>query len=246
MTQRSGLRGSSNGWRIAGVAAITLAVLLVGYGAVVASTRENPSVSDATFTAAPNVERKSAAFLGDSYTSGSGASTGKGYAWQASQRMCWNRGNFGEGSTGYTNAGPEGSGKRIYFDRVADVVASSPDVVIVQGSTNDYDEAQVYTESTRTFEALKAALPGTPIYVVGPLMPPESVPTLVGAARAALIRSTAEQGLPFIDPLAENWVPTDSDNWADGFHPNDTGHTIIADSLSRDISAIDGASSSCS
>jgi lysophospholipase L1-like esterase len=39
-------------------------------------------------------------------------------------------------------------------------------------------------------------------------------------------------GLPFVDPVVENWTdPADPDVWDDANHPNDAGYQQIADGL---------------
>ena len=177
------------------------------------------------------------AFLGDSYTAGSGANPGGGYAYLLSNAMRWQPVVLGEGGTGYVNPGPTGSGRKPFTDRVADVVAAKPSIVIVQGSTNDSGEDKVRAAATQVYSQLKAGLPDAKIIVVGPLDPPKADHTAIPGDRQALADAASEAGLLFIDPVAERWVTDPARFPVDGLHPDQTGHAQIAEALASKLSS---------
>jgi lysophospholipase L1-like esterase len=218
--------------------------VLIGavYAGYVVSTREEPAPLFAEavqpYVAEPDPV---AAFLGDSYTSGTGAAVGRSYGPITSRLMCWAFAPFGEGGTGYANPG-DAPGESVYADRVPQVVAASPDVVIVQGSTNDYENDEAYAGAVRTFSALRAGLrPDVPIVAIGPIQTPDSRDELVAAASSGVARAAAENGVRFIDPVAEQWVPKDPTYFADGVHPNDRGHEMFATRAAEDLRSMDAA-----
>jgi lysophospholipase L1-like esterase len=115
--------------------------------------------------------------LGDSFTDGTGA-TAQPTNWvrRFAEAMGWaDTWASGLGGTGYLNPG---SGGRVKFrDRVAaDVIAYSPDVVIVAGGLNEvsgigaatYTASQLQTEAAALFTQIKAGLPNALLVVVSP------------------------------------------------------------------------------
>lgn len=172
------------------------------------------------------------AVLGDSYTVGVGAS-GPGYVDGLAAQTGWTVVGDGESGTGYVNVGEE-PGASVYGDRVADVVAEAPDLVIVQGSTNDLGRTpvEVGRAASAVYAALAAGLPDAVVVVVGPLAPPAVDAVAVAALRDALVDASGRAGLLFIDPLAAGWLqPPDGFFIADGLHPSDAGHQRLADEL---------------
>jgi hypothetical protein len=76
------------------------------------------------------------AYLGDSYTVGTGATTAAdGWVSLLDDVFGWRGMNLGCGGSGYVS--PGGSCGKTYDERIADVVASRPDAVVVSGGLND-------------------------------------------------------------------------------------------------------------
>jgi lysophospholipase L1-like esterase len=111
--------------------------------------------------------------LGDSFTDGTGATASAASNWvrRFAGMMGWDdTWSSGLGGTGYINPG---SGGRVKFrDRVAtDVIAYSPDVVVVEGGINDYSnsKATIKTEATALYQQIRAGLPAALIVVLSPM-----------------------------------------------------------------------------
>ena len=178
-----------------------------------------------------------AVFLGDSYTQGWGASAPiVKWSTLVAYDAGWTEINQGQGGTGYvTMAGVASCGQAscpAYPDRVAGIVASAPDVVVIAGGQNDRwalagDPELVQAAVDRTFSLLREGLPNARLIAVGPSTA-EPATTMItdldGWVRAAADRVGAEY-VSLLDPVViqpEMVVP-------DGVHVNDAGHRAIAD-----------------
>lgn len=140
-------------------------------------------------------------------------------------------GVFAQGGTGYTNPGQVADNETDYPDRVPEVVAYAPDVVLVQGSTNDGDPEDTARAATATLNALRAALPNAAIIVIGPTQNPVASTTL--AVDQALGQAAQQAGVAFTD--AWQWLdPADPSLWSeDNVHPSNAGHQALADRVTE-------------
>ena len=192
-----------------------------------------PESSDSPLPAGTAV----AVFLGDSYTQGFGASSPvTRWSTLVAQEAGWTEVNKGQGGTGYvTTAGAVNCGHQhcpTYPDRVADVIAAAPDIVVVAGGQNDRwvldtDPDLVHAAVDETFRHLRAGLPHARLIAVGPSTA-EPATTMItdldGWVHAAANRVDAEY-VSLLDPrvIRADMVV------ADGVHVNDAGHRAIAD-----------------
>jgi lysophospholipase L1-like esterase len=167
------------------------------------------------------------AFLGDSYTAG----TGDPQYWRTTSKlMCWNPLNFGRSGTGYVNPGKKGI-YGVFGGRVENIVEADPSIVIVQGSFNDKDTAQVEPAAHAVLEELREGLPKAKIFAMSPVYRPKKDSTaLVNANTAAVREAAKEVGVPFID--ARTFIKVDPSNYRrDLLHPNAKGHLALGKKL---------------
>lgn len=183
------------------------------------------------------------AFLSDSYGEGTGSDgPGRGLADQTAQQMGCQLDNFSAGGTGYVTPGPEGSGRGPFTDRVADIVAAHPDIVIVAGGLNDmerdYSDEDVHAAVDATLTGLQDGLPDAQIVVVGPWWG-NSFPTRSAVAVDQIVgKVAADHGLPTVSPLQGEWITGSNDGkvagnraqyiGADLTHPSQAGHDYLA------------------
>lgn len=180
--------------------------------------------------------KPTAAFLGDSYTAGTGASpTSKRWTTLLSEDEGWQELNDGAGGTGYVvTASENGCGKSFcdnYLGRVEDVIKQAPDIVVVAGGQNDFAKYQTDPDAVRenigkVFDELHAKLPSARIIAVGPSTTSDIAPQVTGLD-AAVRESASTVGAQYISLLDPNvidpaWVT------ADGGHVNNDGHAAIA------------------
>lgn len=177
-----------------------------------------------------------AAFLGDSYTTGVGAST-PALRWTTlvAQKEGWGEANFGEAGSGYITKGFDGTS---YLRRVQEVIDVRPDIVVVAGGQNDLaSNGDVDAAVQATLELLREGLPVAKMYVVGPTWAQRQPPPKLVEIETAVRKAAAEVDAQFIPAL--DWIADRPDLMApDNIHPNDAGHTLIAD---RVVAAVNGS-----
>jgi lysophospholipase L1-like esterase len=204
---------------VAAIAVLVMAGLVLGRGAdTPAATPEHRA--DGTV----------AAFYGDSYTRGTGASArDKRWSSIVSAERGWVEFNPSLNGLGFVN----NRASRPGTDLVDQVIAARPDIVISTMGLNDNfsmpgraDEIQAAI--SRDFTAMKAALPDARFIVVEPFWytdeRPESVQQIIGWVKAA----ADAIGADYI-PGASHWMDGHPE-WkaADDLHPNDDGYRAIA------------------
>lgn len=143
-----------------------------------------------TFYAPTQRRQISYGWMGDSYSQGP-------LPWQVGKLLGWNVPVVtSDGGTGYITAG----NGQPFTNRYGDVVAASPDVVIVAGGIND-PLTGLQSGATTVLQGLRNGLPNAPIFVIGPWCPPGS-PYSAQTDKYAAIRAAAASvpGCTFIDP----------------------------------------------
>lgn len=132
------------------------------------------------------------------------------------------------GGTGYVAGAGTGTN---YAARMSTLVASNPDIVIIDGSRNDTDDPGIRAAA----DAILAQLAAVPeVYVGGPL-------TVYTSNRDQLKAAAEAAGRPFIDPIANGWVTGTGNSatkagdgnadWVvgpDGVHPTFAGHRWLS------------------
>lgn len=209
--------------------AVALVAAIGMYWVTATRTTDSDYVSTYQPDAAPAPTVTTVAFLGDSYTEGSGSSEGAlRWTTRLSQAQGWHELNFGFRGTNYGTAGADPAGTP-YTARVRSVVDARPNIVIVSGGSNDRDTDQSEGIAT-TFEELRAGLPEAQIIALSPFWKSEALPVNLTKIAGQVQRSVESVGGRYVDihnPLQghpEMLV-------ADGVHPNDAGHQRIADTV---------------
>ncbi|MGY1743488.1 MULTISPECIES: SGNH/GDSL hydrolase family protein [unclassified Blastococcus] len=237
-------RSGRGGWRalVAVLAAAGLAGCSAASGAATGSPPAGSSPAAGEPTAEPQASVDAgpgspvAVFLGDSYTVGLG---GQGYVTLAAEELGWSARGAGQSGTGYVARGVA-YWMEPFGGRVDEVAAARPDVVVVQGSTNDVGQApdEVRAAAADLFAELAQALPDSRLVVVGPVAAPVVDPAGVRAIRDAVRDSAVAAGLPFVDPVAEEWLQPSDGLFADGLHPDDDGYAQMAAELAAALAEL--------
>lgn len=175
------------------------------------------------------------AFLGDDYTTGVGASsTDKRFSTLVCARLGLREKNFGIAGAGYAKAAQG----RTYADRVDDIVAAHPDVVVVSGGRNDvYDDMNTLTDAAHDlFATLRQKLPDAVLVAIAPWWGdsdhPPALDQIAEAVRSA-VREAGGHYLALADPLHGHpeWM-------ADAADPNDAGYAHLADAVARALAPL--------
>lgn len=242
----------------ASILIVAVALLLTGTVGAIAHTRANsvPSgTQDKVFegTTAPPVSREhvSAYLIGDSLTAGTGASSqSRQFGPLAAARLGWDLTIDGIGGSGFLNKGvaPEGKAEgevdRSLPTRVDELAAAAPKIVIVAAGRNDiYSDPELVRSAMSTFfDEVRVALPEAKIVTVGTwrwdTTSEAQLSDAVAQLDSMLQEMTARVGGTFIP--SRTFLAVDDSNAAtllydDGFHPNDAGYALIAESLAESL-----------
>ena len=223
----------SRAWQYVGLAVVGAVVLGLTVAALQprtapVSASDRPALTAEDFaTERPTLPK--VAFLGDSWAGGAGTDAGgtaASYAGKTAALLGWPYEVFPGGGTGYLG------GVEPFAGRVDRLIASDPDIVVVQGSSNDYQFSgpEIEAAADDVYARIRAGLPDAKIVVVGVINSPDSPPDLMDVSRAAVSAAAARAGALWVDGNAEGWL-TIPDDFADGYHPNEGGHQKVADRL---------------
>lgn len=187
------------------------------------------------------------AILSDSFGEGAGLSTQKrSWPYALARAMGWRRIlNGSVGGTGYLNNG--GAGKATYRGRLAaDIIARSPDIVIVAGGYNDstFADAAIQTEAGLLFDAIRAGLPQATLVVVGPWTNKGTPTAKLLTIRDAVYAAQQGKAHAWIDPIggpqpyAGTVSPHTDTGWVRG--SGDTSHLTGIGTADLYVQGVDG------
>lgn len=175
---------------------------------------------------------KRVAYLGDDYTVGVGAEERNGFSYQMNRRFCWSGNNNGQSGTGYLNAG-EGEGYSAYPDRVQDVLANAPELILVQGGSADVGIPGVFEAASGLYAELRQRAPDVLLVAVGPIDAPGARHDLVSGVRDEVRAAAEANGVLFIDPIDSDWSVGPDGFDKNGLVPTQATHTNFSDYLVR-------------
>jgi lysophospholipase L1-like esterase len=183
--------------------------------------------------------------LGDSYTAGiEGTPPEATYVAEAARRLDWQVIIAGYRGTGFVAKGQIGKTFST-LDEAELAWRPAPDMVMVSGGHNDtpYDPRMVAAAARRLLTAIQQRWPQTQLVLTGPLWGGD--PTAAALrVRNALKAVAGELGIPFIDPLAEQWITGNPRRHTgtsaryirrDGVHPNAAGNQYLAGRFVADL-----------
>lgn len=140
-----------------------------------------------------------AAFIGDSYTQ---QYVPDNWAGTVARLLGWEPMLNGSGGTGYLAT----NGSHLAFaSRLPNIIAAAPDVIVFAGGIND-SAAGLQAAATACFSSVRAALPKTRIYAIGPWAPSTGSAVSQAAKGAAISAACAATGARYIDNLTDPWI----------------------------------------
>ena len=229
LTSRPTSRRLLAAWLLAGLGMVTALAVVTGCAA---DGNGTPVASDQGSATGPT-----AAFYGDSYTLGTGAS-GPAKRWSTivSAERGWNEVNPSVNGLGFVNKRDSRPGP----DLVDQVISANPDIVMVTMGLNDNFSMPERADDIRAaitddLTRLHEALPDARLIVVEPFWyadeRPSSVERIIGWVRDA----AAQVGADYI-PGASHWIEGHPEWMAgDGLHPNDDGYRALADRMDAEL-----------
>lgn len=219
---------------LAGIIITLGALLIAGVGITASDSQQAKSrAAEAATIYVPAVsytppkKPTEVAFLGDSFTVGTGADR-KSDRWSTrlAKKRGWMELNYGYGGTNYGTGGTLKGGKP-YADRLTDLIISDPDVVIVSTAGNTLEENQA-PGIRATFQTLHTELPDARIIATSPYYRAEEFPVALSRLGSDIEKEVEAIGGEYLNighPLSARPEAMDDD----GIHPNSVGYEIIAD-----------------
>jgi lysophospholipase L1-like esterase len=185
--------------------------------------------------------------VGDSFTQGFGATDQKkdSYAKLLVDANGWDARIDGVGGSGYFwGGGKDGHGGMRFVERLAEHAADPdfvPDLVIFQGSSNDYraNLYQMIDAVYLTVDETRRLWPDAQIAMIGPSLAYPNGENL-REMNGALSRAADNRDVPFIDALNARWLnSTNSPGYAftDGSHLTTPGHAFLASKVKEALDA---------
>jgi acyl-CoA thioesterase-1 len=202
-----------------------------------------PYATTSTFTIPKNPRLL---VIGDSYAQGfAAAPLTKGFAYLVGSDLGWKTEVKGVGGTGFTYGGPNGAHED-YTTRIKSYIAAggtAPDVIVLEGSQNDYRSVGTVTKAVVTdVGLLKKAYPKSTIVLFGPAAP-QPLQAQLSTIDAADAAAATQLGIPYISPFRQNWFTTANTKqygYSDGAHLNTAGHRYLADRFLADFKPLFG------
>jgi lysophospholipase L1-like esterase len=185
-------------------------------------------------------------FLGDSYTVGDReTSPERTYAADTARDLGWQVIVGGLGGTGFVAPGAAKEPFDVLFERQL-AWRPAPDLLIFSGGHNDseYAPSTVAAAAANLFTRVQRLWPGTRLLLIGPMAGTGAPDPSILEIRDALQTTASLSKVPFIDPLAAQWITGDGKERTgnaklfiqpDGVHPNETGHRYLATRLVSDL-----------
>lgn len=175
--------------------------------------------------------RPTVAFLGDSYSPAQDLPLQDyNFGVIAAKSLGWGEVlPFGRGGTGFTNPGQAEENDDVYATRVPAIIEAKPNIVVIQGGTNDREYDATRQAADELLRDLRDGLPEAQLLVVGPLTTPVLDLDTMAPVRDALRDAASAQDVPFIDPIEENWLELDDSRFVDGVHPTGEAQQVLAD-----------------
>jgi acyl-CoA thioesterase-1 len=164
--------------------------------------------------------------IGDSYSVGHGLDRPR-HSWPAQLEGRVHVAGFS--GSGFS-AGASGCSAVAYADRAAEVIAGAPELVVVQGGLNDFDQAD--PEIIAGFARLMRVLEGRRVVVVGPVLAPSRAVAVPRVDRL-LERLAAEHGASYVRTTALTLDYLD-----DRLHLTEAGHRVLGEYVADRVAAL--------
>ena len=180
--------------------------------------------------------------IGDSWSTGYSADPGQGYVDLLRAQTGWNITANAQTGTGYISVLADAG--EPYPERVDDLPAETPSLVIIQGGLNDEwggGSEQVGDVARPMIEATLARYPGAQVVLVGPATAAWPVTETLVSIDKQLQGAAVAAGAWYVSPLSGEWVTEENFSTfidPETIHPSNKGHAEYARRLIESLSAL--------
>lgn len=250
---RGFLRGSAlpNGV-IVGLVAVLVGLTLAVAAAAILRTPAGAKTSAPTPGATPSTSAaadsgtKTAVFVGDAYTVGTGSNGNTGFVDSVAKQLGWQAVNVSVPGAGYIVRGDTDKATaqaqcdqdycRDYNELIGDIVAANPDVVVVSGGRVNVNDktADLALAIPAFYVDLRAALPDATIYAVSPIWDDTQPPDALSTIGDDVNRSVTAVGGTYLN-IGQPLVNHPDLLVAGTVYPNDQGYSAIAAAIVQQI-----------
>ncbi len=206
---------------------ITIA-LTAGLVAVVSVAAANPAMAETT-SPAPQREPEKVLFVGDSVMKAYGLDISQSWPVLLAQSNNWAVTNLASNGSGYVTIG---EGNNSFLDVVHNAAAETPDVVVLEGSSNDFgvDNDVLSAATTETFAAVRQEFPNAEIIGLSTIWGAEAIPDQLADADAQVQAAVEAVGGRYID-IGQPFQGDYSLMQGDDVHPTAAGQVALGDDI---------------
>ena len=172
--------------------------------------------------------QKKIIFLGDSLTEGLGVEKNKAYPALIQEKIINEKLNYQ-----VINSGVSGSTTASALNRVKWLMSSKPDVIVLALGANDGLRGLPVNESEKNLQAAIDLITNNKIKIIllGVLMPPNYGKKYTDDFKKMYLQLARKNKINLIPFILDEVAGNPKLNQADGIHPNETGHQVIAEKL---------------
>jgi acyl-CoA thioesterase-1 len=206
------------------------------------SSAENSSTSDSTSTQAPDSPLQ-VLTIGDSIMNGHGLPRGQAWPYLVASADGWIVDNQGCDGAGVLTPGDPAKCGSDYAGIIRARAATHPDIVIIQGSSNDFGQSNrtLLAETITDLEALKAEFPTSQIVGLSTLWGSTYAPAQTADTDSQVKKAVENVGGTYID-LGQPMFGHPELMQADDVHPNAAGQAVLAADIETMLTkAVDAA-----
>lgn len=214
---------------------------------VLTGCSKEPPPYESRYTEPADTKPVAVTVIGDSFTAGTeyGGQGGAGWPMLAAVKLRGQGVDVAMARPAQEGAGwvePNSKGT-VFATEVKGNVSEATSLVVLFGSLNDGSiPPEVLTPAVvATLADVKAAAPNARLLVIGPPTLGRGTPEKPGkmpAVRDAVKAGADAAGAVFVDPIAENWFSDPAFIGADGVHPSDAGHQMMAEKIAPLITTL--------
>lgn len=172
--------------------------------------------------------QKKIIFLGDSLTEGLGVEKNKAYPALIQEKIINEKLNYQ-----VINSGVSGSTTASALNRVKWLMSSKPDVIVLALGANDGLRGLPVNESEKNLQAAIDLITNNKIKIIllGVLMPPNYGKKYTDDFKKMYLQLARKNKINLIPFILDEVAGDPKLNQADGIHPNEKGHQVIAEKL---------------
>lgn len=190
-----------------GLRSVVMLLICIALVAACGTTEREADTDPQSSYVVPDPQLRAIAFIGDEYSTALDAGGPGSWATQGGKALGYAPIISAVVGSGYVVPGLNG---RACSDRVNDIVATQPRIVVVACGMNDVSggvESQKIAQALELLlKRISESLPKAEIIVVGPFADSVRISPAVQNANTAVRTVASKRSVPFVDPVGQQWL----------------------------------------